>query len=93
MTNAKPRPTALIASRAQLPTRAGDFELVGFWNDADGRDHVALVRGDMTSLPCRAGSFDLVLCRSALHHMEDEVGVLSEIRRVLAPGGSLVLGE
>ena len=54
---------------------------------------VALARGDMARLPFAAGSFDLVLCRSALHHMDDEVGVLREIARVLAPRGRLVLGE
>jgi ubiquinone/menaquinone biosynthesis C-methylase UbiE len=54
---------------------------------------VLLVRGDMTRLPFASGRFDTVVCRSALHHMEDEVGVLSEIARVLAPDGRLVLGE
>jgi len=54
---------------------------------------VRLVRGDMTTLPFASGRFDVVVCRSALHHMDDEVGVLREMARVLAPGGSVVLGE
>lgn len=54
---------------------------------------VTLLRGDMTQLPLRDGSCDVVICRSALHHMDDEVAVLNEMRRVLKPGGSLVLGE
>jgi ubiquinone/menaquinone biosynthesis C-methylase UbiE len=54
---------------------------------------VRLVRGDMTSLPFANGHFDVVVCRSALHHMDDEVAVLREMARVLAPGGSVVLGE
>lgn len=54
---------------------------------------VLLVRGDMTRLPFASGQFDTVVCRSALHHMEDELGVLSEIARVLGPDGRLVLGE
>lgn len=52
-----------------------------------------LLRGDMTNLPVEDGSFDVVVCRSALHHMDDEVAVLSEICRILRPDGSLVLGE
>jgi ubiquinone/menaquinone biosynthesis C-methylase UbiE len=52
-----------------------------------------LLRGDMARLPLRAGSVDVVVCRSALHHMDDEAGVLREIARVLRPDGRLVLGE
>jgi len=32
---------------AELPTRFGDFRLVGFWNNRDEKDHVAIVRGDI----------------------------------------------
>ena len=54
---------------------------------------VELLRGDMAALPLRSGSFDAVVCRSALHHMDDEAGVLAEIARILKPDGRLVLGE
>ncbi len=54
---------------------------------------VALLRADMAALPLRDGCCDVVICRSALHHMEDEAGVLREIARVLAPDGRLILGE
>lgn len=56
-------------------------------------DELLLLRGDMAALPVADGSFDIVVCRSALHHMDDEVGVLAEICRVLSPKGSLILGE
>lgn len=35
-----------IAAVAELPTIFGDFHVVGFWNDRDGKDHVAVVKGD-----------------------------------------------
>ena len=35
-----------IAAVADLPTVFGDFHIVGFWNDRDGKDHVAIVKGD-----------------------------------------------
>ena len=35
-----------IAAVADLPTKFGNFHIVGFWNDRDGKDHVAIVKGD-----------------------------------------------
>ena len=35
-----------IAAVADLPTKFGLFHIVGFWNDRDGKDHVAIVKGD-----------------------------------------------
>jgi len=67
-------------------------EMLAGYRPREGRT-VHLARGDMARLPFANGSFDLVLCRSALHHMDDEVAVLREIGRVLAPDGRLVLGE
>lgn len=55
--------------------------------------HVGLARGDMAALPLAGDSFGVVLCRSALHHMDDEVAVLTEVCRILAPDGRLILGE
>jgi|SRR5579859_343690 len=37
-----------IASIADLPTRFGTFHIVAFWNNRDGKEHAALVRGDVT---------------------------------------------
>jgi GTP cyclohydrolase II len=36
-----------IASVAELPTRFGDFRIVAFHNDIDGKEHVAIVRGEV----------------------------------------------
>jgi GTP cyclohydrolase II len=36
-----------VAAVASLPTRFGDFTLVGFWNNRDAKEHVALVLGDV----------------------------------------------
>lgn len=38
-----------IASIADLPTRFGDFHVVAFWNNRDGKEHAALVKGDVTN--------------------------------------------
>ena len=44
---------------AQLPTRAGHFRIVDLQNDVDGKEHVALVHGDVegaTDVPVRLHS-------------------------------------
>jgi SAM-dependent methyltransferase len=46
---------------------------------------------DGTKLPFADESFDHVLCTEVLEHVPDPALVLSDIKRVLKPGGSLVL--
>jgi len=43
------------------------------------------------ALPFGDGSFDLVLCAETIEHVRDVQLMLSEIRRVLRPGGTLAL--
>lgn len=50
-----------------------------------------LVQGDAGRLPFGDGAFDLVVARGVLHHLPDVAGALGEWRRVLAPGGAVVL--
>jgi len=42
-------------------------------------------------LPFEDGSFDLVVCSETIEHVRDVQLLLSEIRRVLRPGGTLAL--
>lgn len=44
-------------------------------------------------LPFKAGTFDGVFCVDVLHHAESQVAMLTELRRVLRPGGQLVCVE
>ena len=37
-----------VAAIADLPTRFGAFHVVAFWNDRDGKEHAAFVKGDPT---------------------------------------------
>jgi ubiquinone/menaquinone biosynthesis C-methylase UbiE len=49
-----------------------------------GSDAISTVQGDATALPFEAGSFDLVTCSLALHHLApaEAVQALSEMARV-----------
>lgn len=51
----------------------------------------AFVAGDACALPLRAASFDTAVSASALHDWDDAEGGLREVRRVLRPGGRLLL--
>jgi GTP cyclohydrolase II len=48
-----------VVAVADLPSRFGDFRIVAFWNNRDGKEHVAIVRGDVMGaedLPTRLHS-------------------------------------
>jgi len=49
--------------------------------------------GEMAHLPISDGSVDCVLLNMVLHHAAAPAEVLSGIRRVLAPGGTLLLAD
>jgi len=42
-----PRVCVKVVAVADLPTRFGDFRIVGFENNRDGKDHIAVVHGDV----------------------------------------------
>jgi GTP cyclohydrolase II len=35
-----------IVGVAELPTRFGDFRIIGFWNNRDAKEHIAIVKGN-----------------------------------------------
>ncbi|HHQ49518.1 MAG TPA: class I SAM-dependent methyltransferase [Acidobacteria bacterium] len=47
--------------------------------------------GSIGSLPCRADAFDLVLLLDVIEHLDDPLGALTEVRRVLRPGGRILI--
>ncbi|MGE5508914.1 MAG: class I SAM-dependent methyltransferase [Chitinophagales bacterium] len=49
--------------------------------------------GDSEDLPWPDGTFDAVTCSSSYHHYPQPQKALSEMRRVLKPGGQLVLAD
>jgi demethylmenaquinone methyltransferase/2-methoxy-6-polyprenyl-1,4-benzoquinol methylase len=56
-------------------------------------DGMALVRGRAETLPFAAGSFDFLALGFALRHLADLEAVFREFRRVLKPGGGLLVLE
>ncbi len=59
--------------------------------ETDGR--VEFVVGDAHSLPMPDGDFDKVIALALLPHLDDRSAALKEFRRVLKPGGLLVIAH
>ncbi|HZE04749.1 MAG TPA: methyltransferase domain-containing protein [Solirubrobacteraceae bacterium] len=60
---------------------------------AEGHANIVFATADAAALPFVDESFDLVVCRFALHHFEHPHGPLREMRRCLRPAGRLVVAD
>jgi ubiquinone/menaquinone biosynthesis C-methylase UbiE len=58
-----------------------------------GAHNVRFEHGDATALPFADGAFDLAVCRAAFHHFPEPGCVLSEMARVVRPGGKVVVAD
>jgi len=85
-----------------LAEHLGSFaEIVGVDRDppADdsesifGQEGITFVEMDTGKLACEDGAFGVVAISSSLHHLEEPIAVLVEMKRVLAPGGWLIVRE
>jgi len=72
-----------LAARDQAAPRATD-ELAA---------RVNFQVADGSNLPFADAGFDLVLCNSVLHHLEEPARLFAEIARVAAPGGAILLRD
>lgn len=73
----------LVQARARLEFH----EKVG----ATGGGPWALIQADVTCLPFPAAYFDVVICSEVLEHIPDHLAAISELVRVLKPGGDLLV--
>lgn len=54
-------------------------------------ERISIHKGEMEALPFADGHFALVWCRSVIVHLSDLLPVFQECRRVLRPGGRMML--
>ena len=50
-----------------------------------------VIAGSLLDMPFENGRFQLAVCLDVIEHLEDDLGALRELRRVVAPGGSLLV--
>lgn len=66
-----------------------EFDFAAPARSTDARAH--RFRASLTAIPVQIGSVDLAICTEVLEHVKDDRTAVAELRRVLSPGGSLVL--
>lgn len=68
-------------------------EMVAHANASYGQPNLSFQRGDARSLEYPTGSFDVVTSFETIEHFLEQDRFLDEVRRVLRPGGMLILSS
>jgi len=71
---------------AHEPTAFGSMNEVGSWSYGT-IDHVS----DAAAIPVPDASFDAIVCTEVLEHVAEPIPVVTELARILRPGGKLIL--
>jgi SAM-dependent methyltransferase len=58
---------------------------------ADIESPLAKVKMDVHKIPFSENTFDVAFCNHVMEHVEDDIKAMSEIRRVLKPGGWAII--
>jgi GTP cyclohydrolase II len=83
-----------LISIADLPTRFGTFRIAAFWNNRDGKDHIAIIKGSITgaeSVPTRLHSECLTGDALGSLRCDCRDQLEAALRRIEADGQGLIL--
>lgn len=69
-----------------------DYNLVRLVRAKARNPEATIFAADVLDFPADDGVFDIVFFNHVIEHIPDDVAALREVRRLLAPGGLLVLG-
>jgi len=58
-----------------------------------GKNNVTITLGSANKLPYEDNSFEFVTCANSFHHHPDSLNSLKEMKRVLKPGGKVILSD
>lgn len=93
-------PGLLVCAFAQVVRHATGIDLTPAMLDQarklqqeHGLTNVNWQQGDVASLPYPDAHFSIVSSRFVLHHLEDPIVVLKEMKRVCKPGGRVVIAD
>ena len=85
--------TALLAERSALSIGVDrESEVVAYAaRKYKASERATFVAASVDAIPFTDGSIDIVVCFQVLEHLPDPLAFLQEVRRLLAPGGVLIL--
>lgn len=83
---------AAIATRRGWPTTLHGTDRNALRLARAATSGASLTRASLLALPYPDAAFDVVLCNHVLEHIPDCGAALAELRRVLRPGGLLIVG-
>ncbi len=69
-----------------------DYNLVRLVRARARNPAATIFAADILDFPAEPGSFDLIFFNHVIEHIPDDVAALAEVRRILKPGGLLILG-
>ncbi len=82
------RPKRMLHFAAELELASRLRRVTGLtYLTGDAVDARAMVKMDITRIPCSDRSFDVIYCSHVLEHVPDDRAAMSELHRVLAPEG------
>jgi SAM-dependent methyltransferase len=81
--------TALDYAEDELVSTRNTFAAMLTSSEISGQSFGGVLRGDATRLPFADNTFDCVVTSEVLEHIQDDVSAISELTRVLKPGGRI----
>ncbi|NNN22595.1 MAG: class I SAM-dependent methyltransferase [Acidimicrobiales bacterium] len=82
---------ALDQDDVELKNVAGLFVAMDQCGEAPVGARAVALRGDALNLPFSDGAFDRIIASEVLEHIPDDRRAMSELSRVLAPGGTIAV--
>ena len=79
-----------VAPEARLSVFLKSHDNIDYLS-ADLDSPLADIKMDITNIVFKDGAFDFIICNHVLEHIPDDARAMSEIFRVLKPGGSAIL--
>ena len=79
-----------FAPEAQLKKKLKNLTFIEY-QSADKFPHLGEVQADLTSLPFEDNTYDFIICSHVLAHIEEEGKAIMEMKRVIKPGGKIIL--
>jgi len=66
-------------------------EMLSLAKMKNGEENIDYIQGDITAYPFKDNTFDVVICNSCFPHFLDQAASVSEMARILKPGGRAVI--